>query len=286
MDQAVHQWVERVPAARLRPFVDRYVGYRMIGYAPGVHRGLPAAHMTFIVSIGRPIDVVAQTSPAQGPRAYGCVISGLAASPALIAHDGNQEGVAIELTPLGSRALLGMPAAEIWDLSLELSDVAGSIGVELWERLQIDRSWDQRFLTCDEVLGRMTGSGEVAADLRRSWHLLVASAGRLSVAELAAETGWTRQHLGRRFRQEFGLPPKLAARVLRFDRARRMLQSVPSYISISQVAAACGYFDQSHLCREFAELAGCSPTELVASENLPPPPEVPSVQDPGPVSSR
>jgi AraC-like DNA-binding protein len=269
MDGPVQQWVERVPAPRLLPLVDRYVGYRMAGYAPGVHRGLPGAHMTFIVSIDRPIDVVAQSSSSQGPRAYGCVISGLSASPALIAHDGNQEGVAIELTPLGSRTLLGMPAGEIWDLSLELSELAGPIGVELWERLQVAGSWEQRFQTCDEVLGRMAGPGQVAADLCRCWNLLVASAGRLPVTELAAETGWSRQHLGRRFRQEFGLSPKLAARVVRFDRARRMLQSVPPYVSISQVAAACGYFDQSHLCRDFAELAGCSPTVLVATENLP-----------------
>lgn len=262
----------RRPATALRPFIERYCGYRMTGYAPGLHRGLPSPHMTFIVSVGPAIDVVAQTNPAQAPQRYGCVLSGLQAAPALISHDGNQEGVAIELTPLGARALLGMPAGELWDLSLELADVVGPAGRELWERLQLASRWDQRFAACDDVLVHRVGADATPPELRYSWEALIASGGELSVRDLASETGWSRQHLARRFRSEFGLPPKLAARVVRFSRARRMLQSVPSFVSIAQVAATCGYYDHAHLDRDFLDLAGCTPTELRAEE-------LPSFQD-------
>jgi hypothetical protein len=78
-------WASARPAAPLRPFVDRYVGYRLAGFAPGVHRGLPSRHMTLIVSIGEAIDVVEQTDPRQGPQRYGCVLGGLQAAPASIA---------------------------------------------------------------------------------------------------------------------------------------------------------------------------------------------------------
>jgi len=54
-----------------------------------------------IVNIDRSIDVVQQTKRTRTPRRYRSVVSGLHASPALISHDGSQEGVAIELTPLG-----------------------------------------------------------------------------------------------------------------------------------------------------------------------------------------
>ncbi|MGK8487122.1 hypothetical protein [Nocardia asiatica] len=40
------------PAPALAAFIDRYVGYRMSGFAAGLHRGLPSRHMTFIVAIG------------------------------------------------------------------------------------------------------------------------------------------------------------------------------------------------------------------------------------------
>lgn len=272
MAEPQSEWLTRRPAPALAPFLDRYVGYRLECFAPGLHRGLPSRHLTFIVSIGPPIDVVAQTDPAQAPSRYRSVISGLQAAPALIAHDGSSEGVALELTPIGCRALFGMPGSELWNTSLELDDLAGPVGAELWERLQLAPTWADRFAACDHVLGRLLTGDSVEPALARSWQLLAASAGTRPVSEIAATIGWTRQHFARRFAGEFGLSPKLAARVVRFDRARRVLQ-VP-FLSIAQVALACGYYDQAHLTRDFTELAGVPPARLLADD-------LPSVQDDG-----
>ena len=120
------EYLEAAPSPQLAPFIDGYVGYRLSGFAPGLHRGLPSRHMTFIVSIGPSIDVVTQTDPRQAGASYGCVVGGLQASAAVISHTGYQEGVAIKLTPLGSRALFGMPARALWNTSVECADVAGA----------------------------------------------------------------------------------------------------------------------------------------------------------------
>ncbi|MEX0868947.1 MAG: hypothetical protein WD011_04670, partial [Nitriliruptoraceae bacterium] len=195
MDMATNEWVVHRPVRRVRPFVERYVGYRMTGYDPALHRGLPSRRMTFIVGIDRPIDVVRQTSAAQAPRSYRSVLSGLQAGPALISHDGNQQGVAIELTPLGSRALFGMPAGALWDLTVELEEAVGPIGDELWERLQEADGWHERFAACDAVLARLVGDDETPAELALCWRTLVASDGRLPIDTLAREVGYSRQHL-------------------------------------------------------------------------------------------
>jgi AraC-like DNA-binding protein len=261
------------PTAALSPFVDGYVGYRMGGLPAGLHRGLPSRHMTFIVSIGPGIDIAAHTDPSQAPGSYGCVLGGLQSAPALIRHGGHQEGVAIELSPLGSRALLGMPARALWNRSVEWADVAGPPGRELYERLQGPAAWVDRFAVCDDVLGRLVRPDvDVAPELRVAWQVLVRSGGAASVAEVARSVGWSRQHLTRRFGEELGMRPKLAARVLRFERASRLLRAGSGAATIAEVAAACGYFDQSHLDRDFTELAGCAPTVWLAGE-------VPSVQD-------
>ena len=264
----------RRPAPTLRPLIDAYIGYRVSG-PRGLHRGLPSRHLTLIASIGEPIDVVTQTDPRQRPDRYRFVVGGLQAGPALIATPELQEGVAIELTPLGSRALLGMPAAELWDLSVEAGDVIGSAADELWERLHLAADWPSRFAACDDVFCRLVSLGHASAPAQeaRAWELLAASGGTLGVAEVADRVGWSRRHLAARFTGEFGLPPKLAARIVRFQRATTMLRS-PVRPALAEVAAACGYYDQPHLNRDFVELAGGPPGEWVATE-------LPSVQDAG-----
>src|SRR5262249_38846608 len=187
-------------------------GYRLVGFPPGLHRGLPSRHMTLIVSIGNPIDVVAQTDPTQAPNSYGIVVGGLQASSALIAHDGNQEGVTINLTPVGGRHHLGRPSWALLNMSRECDAVVGGVGRELWERLQGAVGWPERFAVCDAVLNRLVTDHAVAPELRRSWDMLVQSGGTVSIAGLAAEIGWSRQHLARRFGEEFGLGPRLAGR--------------------------------------------------------------------------
>lgn len=266
MGQAEVDSATRPPARALRPWVDRYLGYRMTGFPPGLHRGLPSAHLTFIVSIGPAVDVVRQTDPTQGPARYRAVLAGLQASSALIAHDGHQEGVAVELTPLGVRALLGVPARALWNTSVELADLMGGGGDELWERLQGPGSWTERFAVCDEILTRVAVGRPVRPELARAWHLLASSGGTTPVAEVAREVGWSRPHLARCFRAELGMGPKLAARVVRFDRARRMIGAGGDDVSLALVAAACGYHDQAHLTRDFTDLAGCPPRRWLREE--------------------
>jgi AraC-like DNA-binding protein len=60
-----------------------------------------------------------------------------------------------------------------------------------------------------------------------------------------------------------GLRPKEAARVARFDRARRQLTPATR---LADLAAAHGFADQSHLVREFHAFAGCTPTGWLAGE--------------------
>ena len=68
----------------------------------------------------------------------------------------------------------------------------------------------------------------------------------------------------------------VAARVVRFERATTMLRS-PRRPALAEVAAACGYYDQSHFNRDFVSLAGCPPSEWLQVEY--PVGDLPFVQD-------
>jgi AraC-like DNA-binding protein len=135
-------------------------------------------------------------------------------------------------------------------------------------------AWEQRFAVLDELLLRQlrvspSVSPCVSPEVTRAWRALVASGGTASVGRLARESGWSTRRLGTRFRTEIGLAPKEAARVVRFDRARRLLQrrvAAAGAPELAALAAACGYYDQAHLAREFRALAGCPPSRWLAEE--------------------
>lgn len=261
------------PGAGLAPLVERYVGYRYAGFAPGTHLGLPSRHLTVVISLGAPTRTVAMPDPRQPPAALTALAGGLHTSPAVIAHDGDLFGVQLALTPPGARALLGLPAGEIAGLVLALDDLLGPDAREVVERMSAATTWRARFAALDDVLRRRAARvpGRSAApcpELVHAWRCLTGSDGTARISEVADEVGWSRRHLGARFAAEYGLTPKEAARVLRFERSRKLVQQ-PGRPSLAAVAVACGYYDQAHLAREWNAIIGRPPSAWLAGEQLP-----------------
>lgn len=91
----------------------------------------------------------------------------------------------------------------------------------------------------------------------------------MPVATIAHEVGFSERHLINWFRHEIGMTPKRAGRVVRFDRARHLLQArytAGDRPDIAWTAARCGYSDQSHLVREFRAFAGLAPSQWLRQE--------------------
>ncbi len=271
----IDESVRGVPAPALRQFIAGYAGYRQAGVAPATHRGLPSPHLTVIFTIDDPLTIAAHVDPRRQPGSYRSLVGGLHASPALITHEGRQSGIQLALSPLGARALLGMPAAELAGIDVDGHDVLGPLAEEVCERIRAEGDWQGRFAVLDRVLtsrladSRHPAGARASDEVRHVWRRLVVSGGRCTIAGLAAETGWSDCYLRSVFHRETGLTPKAAARVIRFDRARRRLQrqaASGAFPLLADLAADCGYYDQAHLAREFRDLAGCPPSAWLATE--------------------
>ena len=230
-----------IPAEPLRRYVAAYTGYRQRGLPPARHRGLPSPYLTLIFTLDEPLTIEAHPDPGQPPGEFGTLLGGLHSVPALITHAGAQSGIQVALRPLGARALLGLPAGELAELDLPAEAVLGGVCAELRDRVRAAAGWPERFAVLDEILLRSAGlrsaglrsaglagwplgpSPGVAPEVSWAWRQLLREGGALRVSELAAGTGWSGRHLTSRFRAEIGLTPKAAARVIRFDRARKLL---------------------------------------------------------------
>lgn len=247
----------------LTPFVEAMVGYRITGASPGTHVGMPSGTVTLVLSLDAPLDLL---GPDGREGRFDAVVAGLHARPALIRHDGHQHGVQLDLTPAGASLLLGGPAAELAGTAVDLAALIGPAAGRLHERLSETEDWRERFaLVTDALFGRAEPRWRPRPEVARAWQALVDSRGRAPVRDLAHEVGWSPRHLADQFRREYGHAPKTTARVLRFQRSCRL---VGAGRSLADVAAVCGYFDQSHLTRDWVALAGVPPTRWLREDEI------------------
>jgi AraC-like DNA-binding protein len=88
--------------------------------------------------------------------------------------------------------------------------------------------------------------------------------GALDLAALAGELGLSVRQFERRFDASVGLPPKLFCRMQRFIQVFRVIGQQPC--NWVDTAVACGYYDQSHLIRDFKNFSGETPAILLAKD--------------------
>nr|WP_198151281.1 helix-turn-helix domain-containing protein [Kibdelosporangium sp. MJ126-NF4] len=175
-------------------------------------------------------------------------------------------GILVELSPHGAYTLLGVPLWEVTNTVIDVADVLGPTADQIMARLAETSTWQSRLALLDDALAARSEIGPRAApQVVWAWRQLCRSHGRVPVDRLAAEVGWTRRHLLTRFREQIGVPPKTAARMIRFQSALHLLLRSEPPPSFARLAQATGYSDQAHLTREFRTLTGTTPVELTAA---------------------
>src|ERR1700749_779777 len=81
---------------------------------------------------------------------------------------------------------------------------------------------------------------------------------KLSLDELAHETDYSRAHFLRMFRAATGKTPHQYLTERRIEQAKRILQEEET--SLIDIAARCGFSNQSHMTRVFREQVGVPPS--------------------------
>ncbi|WP_051819783.1 AraC family transcriptional regulator [Streptomyces sp. NRRL S-920] len=256
------------------------VGYRTAGRPPALHRGLPSPYLTVIFSLDGPIASGGTPAQATGTDAVrtDIVVGGLHQSPAYIAQAEHQAGIQLAVHPLAARTLLGLPAAALTgQLVTGGTDVFGARAAEVRERLcELDR-WEDRFALLSGYLRRRAATdhaatgraGSVRPEVAEAWAWLARHRGAGTLGGLSRHVALSERRLTALFRAETGLSPKQAARLMRFQHARAaVVRAVAAGgpPDLARVAADTGYYDHSHLVRDFQQYTETSPTRWLAEE--------------------
>lgn len=170
---------------------------------------------------------------------------------------------AVRFRPGAGAALLGVAARELTDRRVPLAELGADWlsprVLEAESPLAALRVLEASLLQQSCVVERSTGARRVEQAVRACF-----GPRPPAVAALARELDWSRQRLRQVLLDEVGLGAKDLLRVGRLQRAVAELQSRPA-LSLVETALGLGYCDQAHMCRDFRELVGVSPTLVRAS---------------------
>lgn len=247
--------LQRVPKPPLSDFVELLWLYDGFAVPHARERLLPTGTVELVVNLRE-----------DQPDFRLPVVAGPHSRPSLLDTAHAASVIGAHFRPGGAFPFLGVPAGELHNLEVTLDTLWGGRAEELRQRILAAPTHQARLDVLESAL--------LSAARRSARHPAVAFALReLSavpaprrVGEVVAAVGLSQRAFIERFRSEVGLAPKLFARVMRFQEVVRRVHGARQ-VDWSQVALACGYFDQAHFINDFRELSGLTPAAYLAARS-------------------
>lgn len=255
----LHSWK---PTAALQPFVSHFAVREASLGSVGIYHPLPPRTDCFLEFYFedrfRVVDV-ASGRIHQAPRVV--LVGPHGKRREDLIHTGTLRVFHIGFTPTGFATLFRIPGKLIANLAESADCVLGPSILQLEQQLAelpipCWRSAAETFLLDRLISTRPSAGATLAA---RVAHSLLKHRGSLSLSKLARNEARSVRQIERVFEDHVGLSPKLYSRIARLQTAVQLsqLERVPDW---SAVALAAGYFDHSHMGRDFRDLAGATPS--------------------------
>jgi AraC-like DNA-binding protein len=223
-------------------------------------RILPSGTVELVINLtGDEIRIYDSSHPDRTRRYPGAVVSGPYRNFFLIDPLVHASIIGVHFRPGRAVPVLGVPANELADAHVDLESLWGRAAAELRERLCMAGTPATRFAVLEKVLlGRLHQTPQRHGAIPVALDAFEQADAAVKVRDLAYRVGLSQRRFIQLFTAEVGLTPKRYSRVRRFQRARELVRqaTAPDWAA---VALACGFFDQSHLIRDFAEFSGLSP---------------------------
>ena len=244
------------PGPPLNEFID-YFWLIQGGQTPRLEKILPCGMTELVVNLkNNEICIHDPEQPEHYRRFSGAVFSGTY-SRSFICNALQHEAImGVHFKPGGAFPFLDTDASELTNAHANLADLWGRSGVELRERLCTAATPQQRFQLMERVL-RSRLHHHTTSQLQMKIALNLFAMGAL-VRDVSRELGYAQRRFIQMFNSNVGLTPKMFCRIRRFQQARLLAEKLetPDW---AELAVACGYFDQSHLIKDFQEFSGSTP---------------------------
>jgi AraC-like DNA-binding protein len=217
---------------------------------------LPDGRPEIIVHLGDPFERIESTDK---NRQSSVLFAGQLVGPLILRPTGAVGVVGVRLHPHGAAALVKQPQEALVGTTIGVDALDARLACALSGIRDRTSSVDVAVPLVQRAMEMLVDDSRVDRRVSAAVGYIGVTRGRVSVDEIARHVGLTSRHLERRFKTAVGISPKRLARITRFQRALRLLETRDGLQRGADTAAMCGYADQAHLIRDFREMAGCPP---------------------------
>lgn len=200
-----------------------------------------------------------------GEKQPKCFIRGQLSTPGFLHCSGRIDMIAVVFYPLGIIPFLPYPTGELYNHYIGIESL-GNSDLRNIERLI---SNEEDISICikgieDYLINKLKDVN--GYNYNRVLHSidLIKSKSEIDVSALADDVCLGYRHFNRIFTEYAGVSPKEYIKIIRFQKVLYTLQNNPT-LDITKTAYVCGYYDHSHLVKDFRSLTGCSPSEYLSS---------------------
>ena len=184
--------------------------------------------------------------------------------PARVGREANAYGLLfiVEFQPAGYYAFSGMLQKELTDWVLPLGDANPALDRLIARHLETAVSVEGFIAEVDRLFLAHLKTAFYQQEFSLANQMIVDSGGRLSVKEISQTVFYSERHLGRIFDRYMGVNVKAFSRLVRVNKALRLLRRPGN--SIMQVCLQTGYYDMPHFIHDFKAICGITPQEYRA----------------------
>jgi AraC-like DNA-binding protein len=166
----------------------------------------------------------------------------------------------VRFKPGGLSAFTAVPVSDLLNRMVAAADILGPSMNEWEERLYAQDCDTERVRLLDQLFsGYLRNSPGVPPMLGVALNAIRKDPGEISVLEICSQTGWYYKKLERAFKASVGYSPSQYCKIIRFNKAFRMMDKSLSY---TEIGHSSGYYDQSHFIKDFYRYAGIAPGEF------------------------
>jgi AraC-like DNA-binding protein len=244
---------EHRPNPLLLPYIETY--WTSSGFVEGkeLFKVLPDGCVDILFSF-------APTSPRDNLIPFLPHIIGTMTTYSEVCYQGQVDMLGIRFKPAGITAFICIPIYEFTNLRIDMSLLDSLFDKSFYDSLPEKAHIKDKIAHIDTYFTRkLQYIFELEPRIVYAVDLIRKSQGTISLSKVASQACLSPRHFERKFKTAVGISPKMFSKVTKFEHALSILQR-QNNDNLLSIAIDCGYYDHTHLIKDFKALSGDTPS--------------------------